>query len=57
MRIDYTQSGSPKEVRMSGSEKTKLSRQNVKTARKTKSKAASTTRKRNKSVMKHTWGN
>lgn len=56
MRIEY-KNGRPHEVRKTGAEKKQMSIQNKKTARKVKSKKATTTRKRQKSINKRVWGN
>ena len=55
MHIEY-KNDKPKEVRTTGAEKKQMSIQAKKTARKVKSKKASTTRKRQKSIAKRTWG-
>ena len=55
MHIEY-KNDRPKEVRTTGAEKKQMSVQAKKTARKVKSKKASTTRKRQKSLAKRTWG-
>lgn len=55
MRIEY-KNDRPHEVRKSGAEKKKMSIQNKKTARKTKSKQTTSARKRKKSMSKRIWG-
>lgn len=55
MRIEY-KNDRPHEVRKTGAEKKQMSIQNKKTARKTKSKQATTARKRQKSMNKRIWG-
>ena len=54
-KIAYTDAGQPKEVKIGGAEKTQMSRQNKKSARKAKSKKNTTVRKIQKSAKKHTW--
>jgi len=54
-KIQYGDDGRPREVKIGGAEKTQMSRQNKKSARKAKSKKSATTRKIQKSVKKHTW--
>ena len=55
MRITYDDNGHPKEVRMTGTEQSVLSRQNKKSSKKAKSKKTSTARKVARSKAKRTW--
>lgn len=55
MRIEYSDSGTPREVRMTGTQQTTLSRQNKKTAKKTAGKRKATQKKIARSTKKHSW--
>ena len=54
MRVSYV-NDRPKEVRKTGAEKKQMSIQNKRSARKSKTKKSTATRKRQKSLAKHTW--
>ena len=54
MRIEY-RNDKPHEVRKTGAEKKQMSIQNKRSARKSKTKKSTATRKRQKSLAKHTW--
>jgi hypothetical protein len=47
--------GKPKEVKMGGTERTKLSKQNTKSHKKAKAHQTQTNHKRAKSMAKHSW--
>jgi hypothetical protein len=53
-RIDHS-GDAPKEVKTTGAEKIAMSKQNTRTARKTKSKRSITTKKQQRSSARHTW--